>query len=134
MTELAFVYKIVVFAVLCINAICDFRKREVISLLFLLAAASGFFLGGNVVLCALTIVSVLVFKGIPGINIGGGDLDAILLVFSAMRVKGVFALLIACVAAIIFYFASGRKKEIPFVFCLGIGYFIVFWAIIFGFL
>lgn len=100
----------------------DLKERTVDSIFFLAAAVIGLFLSGRPVLCGVTIASCLFLNRIPKIPIGEGDIDAILLIITALGQDSIIALSFGCIAMIIYCAVKKIRKDAPFVFCLAIGY------------
>lgn len=116
------IYSIIVLIALLINGVMDLKERNVDSIFFLVAAVAGLFLSGRPILCGITIASCLFVDRIPKIPVGAGDIDAILLIVTALGEDSVIALLIGCVSAIVYCLIKRQKTNVPFVFCLLLGF------------
>lgn len=115
-------YRIIVAITLLINAVSDFKTRTIFSIYFLGAAAFGIFVSDYKMAAILTIVSCMfITDNILPKCIGAGDIDAILLLWSAIGLKTIGCLFFASIIALGWAFIR-KDKQIPFVGCIAIAY------------
>ena len=114
---------LVTFVCLAINGYADLRKRTSYTLVYLAAYLALYLLSPSIIPIILAVVT-FVFNRDNNI-VGGGDLDAALLIAYTLGISnGLKCALISCIAAIIFWMIK-KDSEIPFITMLFIGYTVV---------
>lgn len=113
------IYALIVFAVLLANGVKDLKERNTTTWLFAAAFGIGAAISGHPVLCVIGFIICLFCPDMK--HIGGGDIDALFLVFTSAFTDILLPVLFATVAAVI-YFLKTKKKDIPYVFCLAAGF------------
>ena len=119
------IYYVLVTIAFSVNGISDMKNQRVYSLPVVLTFISGIFLSPYPVVCILGLVVSIICTDdrfhFPWI--GAGDIDAIILMISALGMVTIPYLTIASIASLIWGYAL-HEKMIPYVYFIGISYLI----------
>lgn len=124
-----YLYCVVVLAALIFNGIQDYKTRNIYEICNITALLVGTAISHYPVLCMISVVGFLVIGECDKFPMGMGDVEAILLIFTAcgtgLGIVAIITLLISVVWSI-----KTKNQTIPLVSFLAIGYFAWFILII----
>lgn len=112
----------IILTALIIAGIEDIRTREIHTCIFLLAYLALAIVNANIFYFIIPSCLALFFTGDNQL-FGGADIDAVLLIgLSGNFTYTVYAIIAACIYALIVSIFLENKEEIPYVACLGMGF------------